>query len=792
MTPQPELDPRLLGAVDLLTRPGLDGFKALVRRAARNLVPNPPMGNRAFIERHVVVPNGSRPGPMKLDVTQAAVADALDEPENTHVVALKPPRGGFSTFTSALFSKKAAYDGENTIFYERSDGEAQNWHDKKLRPMLEASPYLRALLRPDSRSGIQDSWSDIYLINGAALQQRGVQTDSNFKAIQAPSVGMDEAGDPAFKGAKGSEGTKVGQAETRFAEYAEPHILIGGTPTTPDCVVVLEWEKTDKRTMRVPFPCCGRVQEFLPQVSEAGTRDEIPGAGLKFRCETVEDLDPQTGKVTVTREVTEIGYQCAACGVWMREDQRNRAMEEARYVPTRKAPVKGHVGFYWWAIHSRDPAHRWPKIVEKYLSQRANPSEAQEWTNLWLAQAFVADSTGVLEPHKLAERCEPYAAPVPDAVVRIYGAWDSQRGSFRTGHPPRHEGLFWGVGPGREVFILGRFVVDGVNVEVVDPETGEVTVTREQVEPFSPDAWRQVLEISTAAWRKADGTTLTPSRVAVDIGYDLNRALQACNLAESRKAKIVPVKGRKEAHGSRAPAIAKSVNRSRRDGLDFINLGTQSIKDTIHRMWGIRVGEPESIHAPLSLREQDDFWQQVTAERLFEENKRTWWDKEKADAANEALDLMVYCYAAMCLDLAGSAKARRELAADVALIGTRPPYEPHDGPDRSAGAEVQQRLSRVRRAAAAPGGGDVKRKRAKAQAQDTWERLPVETRRMLAEVAKGVEDAGDRFEARLAAQAAPAAPAPAPAPAAPVAPAVPTASDRAARRARRSNSLLNW
>ena len=772
-----ELDPRFVVALEALTRPGIAGLKRMVSRAGRNLVPNPRMGNREWIEANLWIPNGSRPGPFRLDPTQAEICDLLDDPDVDHVVWLKPPRSGSSTMTAGLLIKRAAHDASNTVFYERNDDEAQNFHDKKLRPILDASTSLAHLIRPDTRSGVQDSWSDIYLTNGASLQQRGVMSNGNFKAINGELIALDEGGDKAFKvSGKDAEGSKVGQAETRSAEFAEPKMYIGGTPTTPDCMVVEEYEKGDKREMRMRFPCCGRVQPFLPVVSEAGTRDEVPGAGLKFRCENVTYEDGE-----VAREVVEIGYECAnpKCRKWLPEDKRNDVMETRTYVPTKRPSRKGYRSVYTWAIHSKDPAHRWPKIVAKYLAQRANPDERQDYVNLWLALPYTPENSGVLDPHKLALRCEPYAAPCPEQVVRIYGAWDTQRGSIARGQLPRHEGLFWGVGPGREIFILGKFVVDGTNVEVVDHETGEVTIHREQIEPFGPEAWRQVLDISTRAWRKPDGTTLTPSKVAVDIGYDLNRALQACSLRESRRAKMVPVKGKKEARGMRAPAIARTVSKSRRDGLDFVNVGTQSIKDTIHRMWGIRVGEPESIHAPLSLKEDNAFWDQITAERLFEEAGKTWWDKEKPDASNENLDLLVYLYAAMCLDLASSQRSRAALAADVTLNGTREPYQPHEGPDHSVGAEAQRRTRRPQPAQPAPpsgGGGDVKR----SKADEIWDSLPVEMREALKDLARPPR-------AGAPAQAAAPVPVAAPEPAANAA-----RGARAPRRTARPNRFLTW
>ncbi|MFH6786633.1 terminase gpA endonuclease subunit [Methylobacterium sp. MA0201] len=767
-----ELDPRILRALGELTKPGLEAARRMIVRCGRNLVPNAPMGNRAWIESHLWNPTGNRQGWLRLDNAQGAIADALDLPWVRKVEWLKPPRSGSSTLTAALHIKKAAHDAANNVFYERTDGEAQNWSEKKLQPILKASTRIAHLVRPDSRSGTQDSWSDITLLNGAMIQCRGVQTDSNFKAIDGEQISLDEGGDPAFKSTgKGKEGSKVGQAATRSAQYAEPKMYIGGTPTTPDCMVVEEWEKSDKRTMRLRFPCCpDRPQELEPKVSEAGTPEEIRGGGLKFRCRDVTYDDG-----TVTREVAEIGYECAHCGRWMREDERNGAMEGAPFVATTQAKEKGNVGFYTWAIHSKDPSHRWGLIVAKYLSQRANPAERQDWTNLWLALPYVVAVEGRIDPHELEARCEPYEAPCPAGVRRIYAGIDAQEGSAKMGRPPRHEAVVVGYGAGKERWVLGRYVID--RTEVVDPDTGEIV--HETLDPFGPDAARQIWALLDKEWVKPDGTTLKVSKAAVDIGFDWSRALAFCHHRESKRRKVVAVRGGKEARGSRrAPISTPPDKRQDRKATTYVLVGGGSLKDTLFQALGLPVGRPESLHFPDSLR-GTDFFHQLTAECLQSDDQgRTWWDKHGAkDEPNEVLDCVIYADAAMLIDLANprNSTARDDLGVD--LNGTREVPEPYEGEDRSdqAGAPKHVTAGTPR----SPGRRREEATKARAaRVEAVLQRLPEEKRDVARARLQEVDAALTRaIEARRLDAAAP----PAPPPPKPV-----------ARAVRRPNRFLNW
>lgn len=95
----PTFDVDTAAKIARLTAPGKAAFRRGLVRVSTNLVPNPPVRAVEWIQDNLIIPNGSRPGPVTLDIFQREVLDALQEDGVHTVVWLKPPRAGSSTMT---------------------------------------------------------------------------------------------------------------------------------------------------------------------------------------------------------------------------------------------------------------------------------------------------------------------------------------------------------------------------------------------------------------------------------------------------------------------------------------------------------------------------------------------------------------------------------------------------------------------------------------------------------------------------------------------------------------------
>lgn len=667
--------------ISSLTRLGRRRFKRGVARLASFLRANPFMRGVDWVHDVGFIPNGSRPGPAVLDVTQRAIFDAMQRFGVKTVVWLKPPRSGSSTLTAWMMLFKALYDGNDVIFYERSDQEGQRFQNKKLLPYWEASDKIVHFLRGDTKTGVQDSWSDMYPTNGASIQIRGAHADGNFKAIRGEWVFIDEAGDKVYSASTvDSEGNKIGQARSRYAEYPDGKLYLGGTPTTPNCAVVVEHEACDdKLHLVMPFPCCPDkpAQPFLPRVSQKGVKSEIPGPGLKFRCDDAN-------------EVVEIGYECAHCQTWLVEKLRNETMEAGEYVS--KKPPKGpvaSVGIETWVIHSKDPSYAWSEIIKMYRAQLLNPTMQQVWQNLWLAQPYEPASIGRKDPHELAQRAEDYGAECPFEVIRTFAGIDFQRGSETKGKLPRVEIYTVGIGANEEKWVLGRKVIDRVPTQYVD-EDGVVEEGWERIDPTGPEAMALIWAHLDEGYTRPDGTKIYATRVGVDTGYESTKVMALCSHPESRRRRLTPFKSRSErpSHfGKRAQVLATAPSRrGDRSGLKVTPIGSMALKDYIFQCLDIDPGQPFSWHFPLTLAgDGDDFFEQLTAEELIEDVKNaelTSWaiPRSRAGASNEALDCIVYALAAMHYEKAVNMRVKKDLALDPEAARKKPRAKPGSKP----------------------------------------------------------------------------------------------------------------
>ena len=628
---------------------GTPMFERAIATATAAGIPNPPVDIAEWLKNNVRLPYAisERSGPLILNPVQRCIARLWQRPGVRQVDYVKPPRFGSSLLNAGGLIFFSGYVGADTLFYERTEGAAQDFHDKKLYPMLTESPKLSHLVRADGRSGVQDAWMDRILTTGASIQLRGVSTNGSMRAVKGLFIAVDEASSPEYQpgaGAKG-EGSKIALIKKRAQEFAEPIVYVGGTPTVVGfCVTSEEYEKSDKGLFMMPSPCCpGEVQEFWDDIQRVDGRDVRLGKGLRYTC------DAATGRVN------DVWYECAFCGEPIEETEKEAMMEAGDHVPQVTTGEEGHLGLWAWAAYSSDPQCTWWHICRDNETQLKDPAERQPFMNLTRARPWKVEGIGVIDAHELAQRCEAYpAGHLPEGVLWVVVGMDTQEGG-RNGKA-RHELVYVGYGEGEECWILDRVVIDGI------PGTDrDGNPVMEDLEPFSPDAARAVWTALDREWITADGEVLTPEMVAVDVGYDMNRALAFCHHRQSKKRKVVAVKGRREAHGSRMPVITKRASVSK-SGFEFQPVGTQSAKDTIYRRLGYKVGGPESIHAPEHLR-ADPIWDQIAAESLHSDDKgRTWWDVTKPGTPNEAIDCLVYAYAALCLRKAKSRRIREGVA----------------------------------------------------------------------------------------------------------------------------------
>ncbi|WP_375453457.1 terminase gpA endonuclease subunit [uncultured Methylobacterium sp.] len=610
-----------------LTAPGKARMEAGLGEAALSLIPNRPVNIADWGEQKIrlAATTSDRDGALRLIPYQRMWLEAMQEPGAEIIAIRTPPRAGKSTVYAIGIGYYTAHEGSDCIFWERTDDEAQYFHDKYLHPMLD-SPAFEGLVRAEGE-GVKDKWHNKIFKNGASWQLRSASTEGSMRQIKGRRLFCDEVSSKEWR--SDGSGSKADRVLGRGRQYVDTVVIMASTPTDDDCVISAEYARSDQRVLEMPCPHCEMMQELLAVV---GNKE---GPGLKYV------VDP------VANRVTDQWYLCAnedcpgAEGAdeprIIRERSKGWMMDRAIAVSRNTPSRPGIIGFSIWSIHVFDPQSTWWHIATAHLESLHDPTKRQVFKNEWLALPWQRQAVSTIAVEALEDRAEAYPAEVPDGVRVITWGMDSQEGNKASvdegGKPARHELTFWGWGYQEECWPLSHHVLD-------------------DHEPFSAEAGRQILELIGRDWTKRDGTALRAIAGVPDINYQMQKALNFFASYEVRKhlqmrgGIILPAVGKNEQVGSKTPLISDSQKaRHGATNRTYWQLGTHSAKETLYfRQRLAAVSGPEVIHMPKSLV-GTGFTRSFTAFRRKRDDRGRihYTDLD----GNEVQDTWVYGYAAL-------------------------------------------------------------------------------------------------------------------------------------------------
>ncbi|SMC32581.1 Phage terminase, large subunit GpA [Fulvimarina manganoxydans] len=646
-----EITPDDRRACEDLAAPGAEIFlSALAFAAEVALVPNEPVDIVEWSSGEdgwIVLPTevSERSGKIEWSPVQAAILLALFMLMVRQGTFKKPPRFGSSLMSAIIILYVAVHLGQSVIYYERSDDAAQDLHDKVLMPIMLASPKIRALMRPRTKAGVQDAWSDIILTNGASIQLRSASNNGSFRAIKGSVVLADEISSKEWLDrSKNSEGNKLGLARRRLQQYAAPLLYAGSTPTRKGaCSISMEFERSDKRIYVMPCPHCETEIAFEPDVRRAMSREGQWGAGIRYTLDEDDLID-------------DAWYECGECHGHIEEIDKVSMMEKGRFRATNPKPEPGHVGFFAWAAYSTDPQSHWKAIAADHLKAERDPEKyEQDFVNLVLAQEWEPRVNRTTEPSELEARAVDYGEfDGPDWVEHVFNGVDVQEGNLhRPDKPPRVEIVTIGMGRNRRIAVLHREVIS----EIVerDEHTGRPRVY--EIRPMSPECCEIIWQYLDREWTMASGEVLKARRTFIDCGYLNSEALEFASHPRSRT--VTAVRGAAEGL-SRKKALPPKESISLRKKRPFLFLGTQSIKDTIGRTISIPSPAPESWE--FSAKLGADFYPSFLAEHEVEVRPGfSRWMRISETETGEALDCSVYALAAAMFEMQNNRRIRESI-----------------------------------------------------------------------------------------------------------------------------------
>jgi phage terminase large subunit GpA-like protein len=563
----------------------------------------------------------SRPGPFKPEVFQTEMMDAILDPNVHEVVVMKSTQVGYS---DGVINSTVGYfmdhDPKPIMLIQPTVENAKDYGKKRITPMIESTPSLRAKIREkvSRKSGNTMSLKEF---PGGFLKLTGANSGSGLRSDPVPIVLADEI--DAYPLDVDGEGDPLMIAGRRMDAFADWKYVKGSTPAKPKGISPIEkdWLKSDQRRFHVPCPFCQKMQILWWRDPE--TRE------YRLAYEARED-----GSIIAES----VGYVCAGCKKKIPEQYKQQMLNGGRWIAA--FPEREIVGFHINALYS-PWRENWKDLAKEWHEATAierNPEKLKAFINLRLGETWEEDSEAV-EHSALRSRVEKYPADVPAGVGILTASVDLQN--------DRLEVVVKGWGDREESWLIAYQQFFG--------------------DPGQEAVWDELDEFLLHPFTHVSGAVMTVRATMIDSGgQHSDSAYRFARVRAGRRVWVL--KGSSE---SGKEILGKySLNNAYKVKLWMI--GTDTAKDRIYARMKIPAPGPGFMHLPDWI--DDEYLAQLTAEkavRRYKKGRGAVREYVKTRSRNEALDLEVYSLAAL-YSLGQQVLRELKARADLLIAGTSP------------------------------------------------------------------------------------------------------------------------
>jgi len=472
---------------------------------------------------------------------------------------------------------------------------AKRLSKQRLESMITDTPCLAAKIAP---ARARDSGNTMFSkeFSGGIMLLTGANSATGLRSAPCRYLFADEV--DAFPSDVDGEGDPVALAERRTTTFARRKILLTSTPTVKDFSrIEAEYLRSDQRRFYVPCPSCGGMQW-------------LQWPRLKWDAKRPSD----------------VRYQCEHCGERFEENHKAAMLSAGEWRAT--APSDGRTaGFQLSGLYSPLGWCSWEQLVDDFLRAKSDAPALKAFVNTRLAETWEEDYAAAVSADGLMGKRLAYeSGTCPAGVVLLTCGVDVQDNRLAVS--------VWGWGEG---------------------ETGWMIWHQElMVDPTQTEVWGQLDQVLVTEWATAGGKVLKVSQVAVDSGGHCTHEVYRY-VRDRVRQNVVAIKGSSRRN---SPAVGKGnkvdvswQGRVLKRGVTLYQLGTDTIKTTLFgRLRHNEAGGIGTLH--FGMAADEEYFRQLTSERQALRYHRGFpireWVKKAGDR-NEALDCVVYAYAAMLL-----------------------------------------------------------------------------------------------------------------------------------------------
>ena len=525
---------------------------------------------------------------------QKGIMDAVTDPKIEQITVMKSARVGYSKMLNHVAAFHIHQDPCPIMIVQPTIEDAQGYSKEEIAPMLRDTPVLRGLV---SEAKAKDGANTILQkqFPGGSLSLVGANSPRGFRRVSRRVVLFDEIdGYPASAGTEGDQ-IKLGIRRTEY--YWNRKIVAGSTPTVKDFSRVERmFQQGDQRRYFVPCPECGHMQY------------------LKWANIRWIDNDPDTAS-----------YGCESCGVLIPHSKKRWMVERGEWRPT--APGNGkHVSFHIWAAYSYSPNATWPNLVEEFLDAKNDAEQLKTFVNTVLGETWEDEYASKVGADALSERAateEYQQGVVPADCLLLTIGCDVQDDRLSLS--------VWGWGREEQGWLIDRVVIYG--------------------DPSRPDVWKQLDEILQAPYEGEGDRKLKVMVAAIDSGG--HHTAEVYQYARERQGMgVIAIKGMAQKNkppiGKASKVDLNAKGRTLKKGAQVFPVGSDTVKSLLFGRLKHNDPGPGYLHFYPTVG--TEYFQELTAEKQVMRFKNGFPERvwvKKSSARNEALDELVYAYAAL-------------------------------------------------------------------------------------------------------------------------------------------------
>ena len=524
---------------------------------------------------------------------QKGIMDAITNPNVEQVTVMKSARVGYSKILNHIIAYHIHQDPCPIMVCQPTIEDCQGYSKEEIAPMLRDTPCLHGLVSdPKSKDGNNTLLQKNF--PGGTLSLVGSNSARGFRRVSRRIVLFDEV--DGYSASAGTEGDQIKLGIRRTEYYWNRKIVAGSTPTIKDFSRIERlFLQTNQMRYYVPCPECNHMQY-------------LKWSNMKWR-----DNDPDT-----------VAYACEDCGCLIPHSKKRWMIERGEWRATAPGNPK-HVGFHIWAAYSYSPNASWSNLVEEFLQSKDDPEQLKTWINTILGDVWEDTYASKVGAEGLMERAslETYKQGTPpSSVLSLCLGCDVQ--------DDRLSMSLWGIGRNEEMYLIDRKVIYG--------------------SPARADLWKQMDEVLMSEYTNEDGKKMKIDSAAIDTGGHFTQEVYQY-VRERTQLGLIGVKGMgqkgKPPIGKPSKVDINFSGKALKRGVQLFPVGVDVIKSTLHNK--LKDAEPGEGYIHFYPTITHDYFEELTAERQVLRYKHGYQERiwvKKSNARNEALDEMVYAYAA--------------------------------------------------------------------------------------------------------------------------------------------------